>query len=77
MIVAVSGGFDAPKSRDLLSAVTVSGAFVTTIVNEVVPTFASPSDTVTVTGYMPGDALSEPVTSTSASPAASTRPTSP
>ena len=44
------------------SAVTVSGAVVTTIVNEVVPTFASLSDTVTVVGYVPGDADTEPVT---------------
>ena len=48
--VAVNGGFAAPNSRDLWSAVTVSGAFVTTIVNEVVPTFPSASVTVTVTG---------------------------
>ena len=35
---------------------------MTTIVNEVVPVFASLSDTVTVTGYVPGDADTEPVT---------------
>ena len=62
MSVAVSGGFAGPNSRDLLSAVTVSGAFVTTIVNEVVPTFASVSDTDTDTGYEAGEADTEPVT---------------
>src|SRR5215831_17630287 len=59
--VAVSGGLPAPKSRDLWSAVTVSGAFVTTIVNVVVPVFPSASVTVTVTGYVPGLAETEPV----------------
>ena len=77
MIVAVSGGFDAPKSRDLLSAVTVSGAFVTTIVNEVVPTFASLSDTLTNTGYVPGDADTEPVNVHVRVPGSVDSPTSP
>ena len=60
--VAVNGGFAAPKSRDLSSAVTVSGAFVTVIVKLVVPTSPVSSVTVTVTGKTPGEAVTAPVT---------------